>query len=41
MINKSEAHNNNNMFDVPGNISILSKDNPAHGPSLIQDVWEF
>jgi len=36
MINKYESNNNINPIDMPGNISIISKDNMGHGPSLVQ-----
>ena len=30
------------VLEIPGNISIISKNNGmVHGPSLIQDIWEY
>ena len=26
---------------IPGTISVISRQNTVHNPSLVQDIWEF
>lgn len=26
---------------IPGTISVMSRENTVHNPSLVQDIWEF
>lgn len=37
----SSHSNEENPNEAPGTISILSRDNTIHSPSLVHDVWEF